>query len=372
MKPLAGQEQKRDEPTPAGLTYRLATVADLDRITAFSRQAAGVDIPPQYWRWKYLENPAGPSGIAIALDGGQIVGLMSACAVPFRLGGQQLLASQMEHNDILRSHRSANVYFELAMTVFRELLDQRGIDFCFGIAIKETRDLSVVLMEFDEVGPISKLVKIINPVPHIRKKLKLPLPRPLGTPFAMGKRWGVSRALRNFTIARFDHFWEVDDGGWQQDHAHHLIASRAPSYMEWRYVICPLQFYEKLQLRSGSELLGWVVYHTFEEQGVRYGVLDECFSPTEGGVGPVVDLAIGAFLERDVDAIVAWAPPPTVLYRALRSHGFAPRPSPRSLIVRSIADRVPASVLSSEDSWYYTIGDTEYWLFPVVQGQKEG
>ena len=53
--------------------------------------------------------------------------------------------------------------------------------------------------------------------------------------------------------------------------------------------------------------IGWTVYHTFEEQGVRYGVLDECFSSTEGDVGPVVDLAIGAFLERGVDAIVAWA-----------------------------------------------------------------
>jgi hypothetical protein len=278
----------------------------------------------------------------------------------------------MGHNDILRSHRSAPVYFQLANTVFHELVDRRGIDFCFGIAIKETRDLSVVLMEFDEVGPISKLVKIINPVPHLRKKWKLPLPRSLGTPVAMARRWAVGRALRDLTVARFDHFSEVDDGGGPEYHARQMIASREPSYMEWRYVSCPLQFYEKVQLRSGSELLGWVVCHTFEEQGVRYGVLDECFSATERGVGPVVDLAIGAFLDRDVDAIVAWSPPSTALHRALRSHGFAPRPSPRSLIVRSIADRVPASVLSSEESWYYTIGDTEYWLFPTVQGQQEG
>jgi hypothetical protein len=227
-------------------------------------------------------------------------------------------------------------------------------------------------MEFDEVGPISKLVKIINPVPHLRKKWPLPLPRSLGTPVTMGRRRAVRRALRDLTVARFDHFSEVDDGGWRESHARQVIASREPSYMEWRYVACPLQLYEKVQLRSGSELLGWVVCHPLEEQGVRYGVLDECFSSAESGVGPVVDLAIGACLEQDVDAIVAWSPPSTALHRALRSHGFAPRPSSRSLIVRSIADRAPASVLSSEESWYYTIGDSEYWLFPVEQGQGEG
>jgi len=370
--PLAGPEEKGDKLAAAGLTCRLATVEELERVTAFSREAAGVDIPPQYWRWRYFDNPAGPSGIVIALDGERIVGSMSAFAVPFRLGGQRLLSSQLGENNILRSHRSTSVYFQLAVTVFRELLDRRGIDFCFGIAPKETRDLSVVLMEFDEVGPISKLVKIVNPVPHLRKKSKLPLPRSLGTPFAMGRRWAAGRALRDFTVARFDHFSEVDDGGRQQDHAGHVIASRDPSYMEWRYVSCPLRCYEKVQLRSGGELLGWVVYHVLEEQGVRYGVLDECFSSTQGGAGPVVDLAIGAFLERGVDAVVAWASPSTTLHRALRSRGFVPRPSPRWLIARPFTDRVPASVLSSEDSWYYTIGDTDYWLFPVRQGQREG
>ena len=368
----AGLEQREGERASAGVTCRLACVADLDRITAFSRQAAGVDIPPPYWRWRYFDNPAGPSGVAIALDGEQVVGMMAAFAMPFLLGGQRLLASQLGHNDILRSHRSANVYFQLATTVFHELLEERGIDFCFGIAIKETRDLSVVMMGFDEVGPISKLVQIVNPVPHLRKKSKLPLPRSLGIPVAMGRRRGVSRALRGFTVARFDHFSEVDGPAWQEGHTRHLIASRESSHMEWRYVACPVQVYDKVQLRSGSELLGWVVCHTLEEQGVRYGVLDECFSATESGVGPVVDLAIGACLDRDVDAIVAWAAPSTALHRALRGHGFIPRPSPRSLIVRPVAHRAPASVLSSEQSWYYTIGDSEYWLFPVRHGQTEG
>jgi hypothetical protein len=289
--------------------------------------------------------------------------------VPFRLGDLQLVASQMEHNEILASHRSSGLFFRLANTVVRELLPAGAIDFCFGVAIQETRDLSTVLMGFDEVGPISKLVKIVNPVAHLRKKCKLPLPRFLGRPVAWGTRLAVSRALRGFTVARFDHFSEVEGAGWHADHARHLIASRDPSYMEWRYVSCPLPFYEKLQLRAAGEPVGWTVCHTFEEHGVRYGVLDECFASSADGVEAVANLAIGALLDRDVDAVVAWSPPATGLHQALLGLGFARRPSPRSLIVRPVSDRVASSLLSSEESWYYTIGDTEYWLFPALQGQ---
>lgn len=352
----------------ADLSCRLARVEELDRVAAFSRRAAGVDIPLPYWRWRYYENPAGASGIAIALDGEEIVGLMSAFAMPFRVAGRQRLASQMEHNDVLKSHRYTNAYFQLATTVFRELVDRRGIDFCFGVAIKETRDLSTVLMGFEEVGPIAKLVKILNPVPYLRKSWKLSLPRRLGALTAVGKRRGARRALRGLTALRFEHFSEVDDGRWKDANPRQVFASRDPSYMEWRYVRCPLQHYERRQLRAGSQLIGFLVYHVYEEQGVRYGVLDECFSLEPAGVWPLVDLAIAESLDRDLDAIVAWASPSTALHRALRDHGFVSRPAPRSLIVRPLADGVPATVLASKDSWYYTIGDTLYWLFPVAEG----
>jgi hypothetical protein len=353
------------------LTCRLAGVEELDRVAAFSRRAAGVDIPPAYWRWRYYDNPAGVSGIALALEGDEIVGLMSAYAVPFRVDGRTFVASQMGHNDVLRSHRSANAYFLLATTVFRELVDGRGFDFCYGVSIRETRDLSVVMMGFEEVGPIAKLVKILNPVPHLRKKWRLPLPRGLGAVASLGRRRGAARALRGLDASPFEHFSEVDDGRWTAANPTKLCASRDPSYLEWRYVQCPLQHYQKVQLRSGRDLVGFVVHHAYEEQGVRYGVLDECFGLQAEAVPPLVDLAVAELLDRDADAIVAWAAPSTPLYGALRSRGFAARPSPRSLIVRPLGDRIPASVLASADSWYYTVGDAEYWLFPVQEGWQE-
>lgn len=358
----------RQKPPP-DLTCRLAGLDELERVAAFSRRAAGVDIPLEYWRWRYYENPAGASGIAIALDGDQIVGMSSAFAVPFRVDGRPLLATQLGPNDVLKSHRSTNAYFQLATTVFNELLDGRGTGFCYGVAVKETRDLSVVMMGFEEIGAITKLVRILNPVPHLRKRWKLPLPRRLGALAAAGTRGKARRSLLTFDARPFHHFSEVE-GSWTDARPGRVFAARDPSYLEWRYVKCPVPEYRKLQVRSGRDLVGFLVYHLYAEQGVRYGVLDECFSVEPEGAAPLVDLALAELLELDVDAIVAWAPPSTALHRTLRDHGFTGRPSPRSLIVRPLADGPPASVLASEDSWYYTAGDSDYWVFPVMEGWR--
>lgn len=353
------------------LTCRLAGVDELDRVAAFSRRAAGVDIPPEYWRWRYHENPAGHSGIAIALDGEEIVGLMSAYAVPFQVDGRAVLASQMGHNDVLKSHRSANAYFLLSSAVFRELVDRPGIGFCYGVAIKETRDLSTVMMGFEEVGPIAKLVKVLNPVPHIRRRWRIPLPRALGGLAALGQGRAARAALRGLTASPFEHFSELSYGGWEEARPGRVFASREPAYLEWRYVRCPLPRYRKLQLCSGRDLVGFLVHHAYEEGGVRYGVLDECFSLDAAACAPLVALAVAELLAQDVDAIVAWASPATALHRALQDQGFASRPSPRSLIVRPLDAGLPGSVLASADSWYYTVGDSEYWLFPVEEGRAE-
>ena len=79
-RPLAGPRPSRGAYEAASVTCRFATADELDRVAIFMRQAAGVNIPLQYLRWRYFDNPAGPSGIIIALDGNQIVGLMSAFA----------------------------------------------------------------------------------------------------------------------------------------------------------------------------------------------------------------------------------------------------------------------------------------------------
>ena len=36
--------------------------------------------------------------------------------------------------------------------------------------------------------------------------------------------------------------------------------------------------------------------------------------------------------------------------------------------MRPLAEGMAPAALASAGSWYYTVGDTEYWLFPVDEG----
>lgn len=120
---------------------------------------------------------------------------------------------------------------------------------------------------------------------------KAPRGRRPGGSVGRGRRVGVwpGPSVRVKAGNARAHFSELEGSRWDDAHPRPLYASREPSYMEWRYVNCPLQHYEKRQLRSGPELVGFLVYHLYAEQGVRYGVLDECFSLE---VGP----GLGGFL----------------------------------------------------------------------------
>ena len=90
-------------------------------------------------------------------------------------------------------------------------------------------------------------------------------------------------------VSRFEHFSEVAAIPCRADHAAQLMVARDVDYLEWRYVRCPLPLYDKLQVCSDGVPLGFVVCHTFEEQGIRYGVLDECIARIPEALGPVVD-----------------------------------------------------------------------------------
>lgn len=171
--------------------------------------------------------------------------MMSAFAVPMWTSGRCHLAVQIGQNEVRKPYRPTGLHFRLSNMIFSEFLANRGVDLCFGVAIQEARDLSTALMGFEEVGPIHKLVRIVNPLPHLRKLWKLPLPRWGRSPLSWRLRAASTRALRGCSVTPFDHFGEAHQDAWRRYAGRGVMTCRDAEYLEWRYVDCPLGHYSR-------------------------------------------------------------------------------------------------------------------------------
>lgn len=349
------------------ITYRKAVSEDAERLSCFTREVSGTNTPAAYWEWKFFNNPNQPSGIVLAIDGEQLVGLMAAFAIPMLVSGRSCIACQFGHNEVLPEYRPAGVYFGLAAAVVFELGIDREAAFAFGVAIDETRELSTVMLGFHEVGPVHKWVRLINPVPHAVKKLRLPIPRFVGAPMAYLNRLRVQRTIANRRIQIVTHLDERHDVAWTATPKSTIVIDRNAAFLEWRYLRCPLGYYEIVQCTSNGGVEGLAVTHVFVENGIRYGIVDDlvAYDGASETTAVMLNIAASRLIEKGVDSIVCWSAPAGPLNDALKADRFIERPAPRSWIVKPVDPAIPDDVLADEKNWYHTIGDSEYWMFPV-------
>jgi hypothetical protein len=354
--------------TAPPLAFKRADDHDLAAIAQFNREVTGTELSAAYWRWKYLDNPRQPSGVVLALDADRIVGFMAAFALPMLVAGRACTAAQLGHIELRREYRSGGSYFALAAALVEQLELPTRAAFAFGAANDDSRDLSVVMLGFDEIGPARKFVRICNPVPHLARRLHLPLPAVLGRPLSVLQAMWARRAAGG-RMEAVQHFDARHDALWKASPKAGVMTIRDAAYLNWRFRSGPdAPHYDAFHVRDGDTVIGLGVLHTYREGPVRYGIVDELLAPSDDDA--VLDRLVAAAVARlaavGVDAIVGWCPPGAGLQAALRRGRFVERPAPRTFIVRAQDASLPAGVLTDELRWYYSIGDTEYWLFPAT------
>lgn len=214
----------------------------------------------EYWQWRYLDGPAEPSDLVVALRKDKVVGLYGLVYVPILLRGRRVLAGLMGSLVIDPAERSWQCY--------RGLVDrcisngqQRMLAFRFGVS-------PLRMMQFSRnvgakrVGLMSICFGLLDAGEFLQAR---GVPYPLSLlgrliqPF-IGLRDGslMTAGLEVKEVQRFgpefDRFWSEaareNYSGYYKDAA----------YMNWRYVKCPLRKYYKLAAYKNNELQGFIVF----------------------------------------------------------------------------------------------------------------
>lgn len=350
------------------LVFRTAERGDEEKLTRFNQEACGAHVPPEFWRWKYFDNPAGPPSLAVVLDGDRVVGRTAMYAIRMRVGNVCMIARQESDVDVLREYRRGGTFRRLEKTAMG---GPPGFSypFTFGMANETARKVGTTAYGYRLVASVRKLVKVLDPVPFMAGRTRVRLPRFMGRLIRRGIVWTDARGLTSEGAVRIERFDERFDALWERSPKAPIMAVKDAEYLNWRYFKCPHLRYHAYALETGGRLLGFVVFHVSEKAGIRYGIIDDmlCESIDSFEQEALVVLAIRRMAAEAAHAIVCWLPGHHPLNTALQRKGFLARPTPNYLIVRRESEGIPEGFLEDEGNWCYMIGDSDYWLFPREQ-----
>lgn len=348
-----------------GITFRFFTEGDVDAITQFNKDLSGEGFSPSYWRWKYLQNPAGAATVALASDGSRIVGSLGVQRVRIKVGSKEITAGHVVDIKILDEYRKDGLLYFLAKHAYEEFIDSKKGEMLFGFGPEVTTKLATKFSGFYEVGPVNKMVKIVDPTPQINNKMKVPF---------VGNLAGA--VMRNYIITReklrakrdglsIHEVQECDsrfDALWSQAAKKEIMIIRDCNYLTWRYVECPVTHYKILAAEKDNVLQGYIIIYTIKKNGLTRGIIaDFAILPGAAESGEILFARAILYLYSKGAVIVSsWFPKDTFVSPVLKRIAFVKRPSYNYLVARSLTEGISQEFIRDEDNWYYTIGDSDW------------
>jgi len=322
----------------------------------------GRQVNEAYWRWCYLDNPAGPATAIIATCEGEVVGKHGCVPMRMTVAGHGVTAYLMEGLSLLPEHRNWNALRGLLHATLTAT-EGEAAAFGFGFATPlPTAFHRLMGLETLERLPIFVGLQDAR---HALQALgaSKPLSRLLGGPAQLLLGVRTPRAsgatdLREITAfdASFDALWnalEPDRG---------TAVVKDASYLNWRYTQCPSIDYGRIAAWRLERPEGMAVWRV--DRSKRHGFLLELLAREDRT--EVLEELLGEVLRRmaqgEVGLVSACFPPHSAAARILRKAGFntwASRLRKMSLILTVDPDWVHHQTVTSQP-WQYTFGD---WLF---------
>jgi len=323
-----------------------------------------------YWRWQYLEGPAGPGAIRLAVSGDEIVG--HAAAVPFRFvsKGEECLGCLSLDSMTRADFRGQGMFTRLERELYDDLAG-RGARFIYGFPNENSIDVFLRKLQWKHLASLPLMARPLRLDRIAEKRCGVPFLRTLmavaaGIPQRLFWRISPISSDRKNNLVWLDRFDDEAERLWSplaRDDA--VFLKRDASFLNWRYVENPGRTYRILACQEET-LRGLLVLREMEAFGLHGGMIMELQAlPEEDEVmGLLLERALEHFMERRMDLVLCLTVPGSRLEKALRSKRFLA--VPRGLGVktwyfggRGLPNLDRTELIEPIGSWHLTLGDTD-------------
>ena len=338
---------------------------DMEEIFSLRRDAFGKmekdKLEPRFWRWQFIDGPAGKALIHIVEDKGKVVGHFADLPRWFSFYGKvvhgTLSVDIMVHPD----YRRRGVFQAMERYAIQRVKDENGLFMTAYLIRRET------IQGFKKMGwkgvlelpvlvyPI-KFSGIVNRYFHF-----LPLRFLAGGAaklfynffFQTRKRDGskeiVTEEIRKLDD-EFESFWH------KALSLHPIIGVRERDYMTWRYFQHPTRTYTVYRVKEGGEMKGYIVLRKVELLNFNSAVIVDLLALDEGALSALVEKGIQHSSQEGADLLGFMVPKGHLYYKILRRMGFLPS---LKMFLFMVYSHEEGKGLFDPKAWYVNWGDTD-------------
>jgi GNAT superfamily N-acetyltransferase len=294
--------------------------------------------PPEFFRWKHLENPFGPSFMFVAECDGKLIGLRALMRWRFSTDDVTIRAARAVDTATHPDYQGMGVFRRLTLTALETLAGQ--VDLVFNTPNDKSRP-GYLKMGWREVGRMPVAVRV-------RRPLRLLVGRPTRLQPA------VSVASAGSVLGRRDEVARLLEREWPTPGA--LATPRSVEYLHWRYAAAPLLGYRAVTEERAGELAGLAVFRVRRRGRLWESTIAELLAGGDASTARrLLRRAAGA---APCDHLTFHAPAGSPPAREARRSGFLPTPAGISLVVNPLHDGIRPDPTDLR-AWALSLGDLE-------------
>lgn len=304
--------------------------------------------PPEYFRWKHLENAFGRSFMIIAESEGRIVGFRALMRWRFEVGGRTVEAVRPVDTVTHPDFRGRGVFSMLTRTALDSLQDE--VDLVFNTPNPNSLP-GYVKMGWHVVGQVPVWIRIVHPARFAAWKLRrgrstdeAPTDRP-----AIAAPTAADALVDGARIA--DLITRAENSPWG------YATPKSVDYLRWRYGAAPLLDYHAVTLERHGDLAG-ICFFRLRREGPLWGTSIADLLVAPGDLDAAKALLTAARRSADVSYLAATFPSAATASRAYRRLTTLRAPRGLTLVANPLRSGLQPDPLALP-SWALSTGDVE-------------
>ena len=322
----------------------------------------------RWWNWKYMDNPAGVSGIWVADHDGKIVGSRSTILVKMKIAGEPVMGSQ--NTDLLThpNYRRQGIFSALEKKSFDQLKDD-GICITYSLPGPMSYPGYMKSGSFFDTHALQTMIRPFNLENALKRRIKneflLKICAVTGNIFInIFYRAEKPPEVDGLTITKISSFDDRINDFWKEiSNDHEIIVVRDKEHLNWRYVDVPNVDYTIYLAEEGGEICGYIVLRCAKQDQLSGHIID-IIAPLDRPevFHSLLSKAIEYFKEEGVDVIFCKMIADKIFYKIFRENGFV---SSRFIIkskfiVRINSPKISETYLKDKKNWFIQVGDSDF------------